>query len=427
MHLFPRRGAAVLLFAAAVFFAAPRDASAQWPKILASVIENVNQLTDQFEKHSRIIEDHLAQATGLVGSFSSLNQAWRSWHSGSAYGRRGDRMVDVFHAHVADPNCYHRRSVAGAAACTTMSAFIPNGARQLMWKLPYTAYNVQNFVGGLPHWSFEDVVRAGWNGLIVGLSYDQDNPQRAQRYQAVFDAVRDSSHAVYRVRRSVNRNMQAGRWMMASVAQARHASQQVTMLDTSPLALASPLLTAGGALRDATGGSVGCAGLGFGATGTRGTPRTLLAQAMTADCNNNPTANLPMSGDQTVDAQRGMHLSGTEASTIRLGAEIVKTQQMAAELELRLIHEAQALDQVDMIVDAGRRQIRHNLNRAQMAAQPGACGERAFAWAAECGEGPIPASGRLYDPATGQDLGTANLHTTTGAALLASQTALAGG
>ena len=108
--------------------AAPPVASASFSAMLAHVIEAVNTAVDIWEKHTRVIEDHLDYAGGLSSSFGTVNTAFQSALATAGLQSRF-RLLDIGRSEYFDASCFR----GGWQACATLSVFEQAFGQDLDW------------------------------------------------------------------------------------------------------------------------------------------------------------------------------------------------------------------------------------------------------------------------------------------------------
>ena len=359
----------VLLVAGVGLLALPGRADAQWQAVLDKLVLTINNVVDTWEKHARIIEDRTNLAGGLIANFSVLNSGFASFGGG----RRPYRMADLFYHHAPDPACY-RRTAAQVGACNVVRAFVPAPVREVRWRIPFYQGQVQR----LRHLGYEDAVRIGWNGLVTAL----DSPS-SQVLRDVYDRWRNGEHLYRRLRENYHRSRWTARRVLATVEAGRTAAHQFVSVDPPAAASAATgrFLVPGGLA--AVGNASPCL------PGAGDPPPTVLLQALRADCNPNPAANLVYGGP----GDDGHHLSETEALTIRVAAAIADTLQLAAQLEMAALAQEEALRHADLAVDLGRRAKSARMERVERGSTaPGPCGALTHAYYNECQAGSLTAT-----------------------------------
>ena len=104
------RGASALVLVALIA-ARPARVDASFTALLTQTVQYVNILIDEWEKHSRILEDHLDRVTGVMQPFSDLHAGVRELTNTSRL-RGVLNLARGYRAALTDPDCYRSYPVA---------------------------------------------------------------------------------------------------------------------------------------------------------------------------------------------------------------------------------------------------------------------------------------------------------------------------
>ena len=123
--------AGVVVTTLSLSVAAPGEAG--FKALLAQLVTYVNILVDEWEKHSRILEDHLEQAAGVMQPFTDIHAGVKElvdttpdlFHSTA-------RLVESYKAGLTDPGCY-----SIPPNCGFQADFLPPELRDVVYTARY--------------------------------------------------------------------------------------------------------------------------------------------------------------------------------------------------------------------------------------------------------------------------------------------------
>ena len=313
----------------ALFVFRPVPVQASFQALLAQTIEYVSILMDEWEKHSRILEDHLDRVTGIMQPFSDIHAGVRELMDTRGL-TRTLRMVDTYRASVANPECY--TTFPPPLGCTLQADFTPPEARSLV----YTARRGMHAAGDpLTLFELEEFAFSP-SGLYQGMN----DVLRASGNDELADRIEE-------VEENIGRNRTRSRWNMRRVRsvqqRAGHASR--LYLYTSP--------------QDADGCPVDPVGI-VDAHGNEVDVRpdaTVLDQVASADC-------LGSAGHVDDPLEPKAHLSEDEAGLLQANSLIGVADLVTLQLEAAAVDLAAALEGRSR-ADARRRSRLAALERRQ--------------------------------------------------------------
>ena len=314
---------ALLLSLAVLAAVSPRVHASTWAAMLAKVVEAVNTSTDIWEKHTRVIEDHLDQAGGLAQSFGDVNATFQT--AIAATGLQSHfKFLDVARSEYFSSDCFQ----GSWSACAQMSVFQDAVGEQLDWRVGYVLGT-----GAQTYSELERDIRFAWNGLRLQPGYAPagaafalaEHISRLDIYDEV-EASRQRAAANYRRARHRARAKQDG------IAAGRRAARQFLYHDAGE---------AGGfSLSRTLGKMSGC---------PTDTPETVLGQAYLADCEDGDSA-FPLGGD----GDTHQHLSDLEGRQLAVSMAVAAANADAARLALRL-QDVFAADEARQVAEAAQR------------------------------------------------------------------------
>ena len=310
------------------------SAEAGFVALLGQTMTYLNVLIDEWEKYSRILEDHLDKVTGVLQPFSDIHAGIRELTD--LNGLRGVyRMTDAYRASVTDPACWNPSTYNAATPCALQREFTPPEAYEVWWEgrhgLADGRYTFERLEGRIFDRSPLDTVQEAVMPLLQ--AHDPASAAEVRRTQA-----------------RVERNVERSRWRIRRIRtlgnRARYAARNFQRW--------------GGAGR-AAAGAAGCGGIDVsvpeGADGVMGThdDPTILDQALNADCLD-AAAHL----DRPLTEQA--HLSEMEAKTLRAAGIAGLVEMAAVDLEREAALDAAAVDAAER-VEAQRRRALTRLRR----------------------------------------------------------------
>ena len=323
--------------------------------MLAKVIEAVNTSVDIWEKHTRVIEDHLDHAGGLVQSFGTVNATFQT--ALAATGLQSHfKFLDVARSEYFATDCFRGKW----SGCAQMSVFEDAVGEHLDWRVGSTLGTVAQEYSDI-----ESEIRFAWNGLrpIPGLAPTGASFAMAEailRMDIVdqVEASRQRSAANYRRGRHRARAKQDG------IAAGRQAARQFLYHDAGEAGGFSPSRP--------LGNMSGC---------PTDTPETVLGQAYLADCEDGDAA-FPLGGD----GDTHQHLSDLEGRQLGVSMAVAAANADAARLGLRL-QDLFAADEAAQAAEAAqRRRFLERQERLEYAlGTRGTC--RSHLWYHRCRQG----------------------------------------
>lgn len=313
-----------------------RRSEAGFVAILAQTKTYLNILIDEWEKYSRILEDHLDRVTGVLQPFNEIHAGVRELMDNR--GLRGVyRMMDRYRASVTDPDCYNPLSPSFRANCALQRDFLPPGVREIEMQARlgiangrYTMARLEDSAFGLENTRVEDALLA-----IVAAA----DPATAAE-------VRETQ---FRIQRNVIRN----RWQIRRIRsignRGRYASRNFQRW--------------GGPARRLVGNTGGeCSSLPLedasgrplpdgpdGVPGTHDDP-TILDQALAVDC-------LGSAGSVDTPLAQQAHLSEMEAKTLGTASMAGVVEMTSLELERQVQEDVDALASAERMEEQRRRRI----------------------------------------------------------------------
>ena len=317
-------GALVLLFSLTSTGASRSEAG--FVAILAQTKVYLNILIDEWEKYSRILEDHLDKVTGIMQPFSEIHAGVRELTNINGL-RDVYRMADSYRASVSDPGCF----VPGFSGnCALQRDFIPPEVRSVDYELRTGVRQGAS----------------GWNYTLEQLEgevFERSALDTVQEALAVFDPAAAAEARITRQR--VERNVERNRWQIRRIRSIANRSTYaarnfVFRADQRP----GPL-----SLDD------GCPDVpadyfGDPAAGVPPDPNaTLLDQAINADCE-------PASGSLDDPLAEQAHLSEMEAKTLRAAGMVGLVEMASLELERGSERETAALESAERAEEQRRRE-----------------------------------------------------------------------
>ena len=367
--------AAPFALAVVLLLGAPQASSAQWSAMLPLVIENIHQAIDTWERHSRILEDHLDKAAGVQNAFNDLNLAYTNVRSGFGMPlhARPPRFGDLYRAGLVDNRCFRYDSATRYAECELRSFLDQddlNRFRYNLRRLPRTIDGLRDYG------DYEWAIREGLPDVLDRM----DLPPGP-----VGDVVRqipDIVDVYDRAERAFNASRWRARRMASVVESGRRAGRQVLQDDrrsrANPVSDFLDCLNLGGASQ----------------------PRTLLAVANDADCTRSESTNIDPrgGGDHT------QNVSPNEAANLELQALIVQTTMLASQVESAALVREAGVGFSQEIEDARRENFARRISRIEHAAGDHGDACFTFAYAEKCANGILEVDSPAEDAAAAEFL-----------------------
>ena len=340
----------VFVLVVVLSLAGASPASAQWTAALGHAIANVQQAIGVWEQHSRIIEDHFMQLSGVLRPFSQLTALYNDARGVLGVGSRRPILAHAYQAGFLNPGCF-TTSARDLFNCEMSSMFEPDEFRSLRWNLHYVP---QALPGGFEWREWERQVTGAWDVAV------EEFPPGPLSDAA--DAVPDILETRRRAQRAFYTSRWSARRMAAAVDTGRRASRQVLDRPGAPSTLRTSLLG-------------GCPG---------GTPVTLLEAAFLADCA------VPVApGDAGFESEGPQHLSTMEKEQLQIQAAIVHTTLLASDLETHVLEQERVLRFGAGVRDIEREKQRRRLLMLEHGSGAGGSGCTTFAYVAECLAGTV--------------------------------------
>ena len=358
----PRLVAPIL--ALGLVFATPGSASASWFAMLPLVGQQISQAVDIWERHARMVEDHLDQVSGLANAYNDINRAYRTVRGTLSHlgiGERAPRLGDLYRAGFVNERCLTYNGAGNIADCA-LRDLTGGEFHRFEWQvrsLPGNLSGLQDFS------TYEQALRNNWDGEFPELPSGPLGDRVNETILGVDAAVAPSMRlhaATARGRALFHQGRRRARRMAAAVDYGRRAATQM---------LEQPGRT--GSVTDDFGGCGSVASSGM----------TVLVAAMRADCTRSTAGNGPRGS-----ADGSANLSEEESQMISVQVQIAQTMLEASQLEQALLayegRLAARLEAVDMRREEQRR------SRLRLSAAAGNVpGCVTYAYAAECAAGYI--------------------------------------
>ena len=309
-----------------------RRSEAGFVAILAQTKVYLNVLIDEWEKYSRILEDHFDKVTGVMQPFSDIHAGVRELTNTNGL-RDVYRMADSYRASVSDPRCF---APGFSGDCALQRDFFPPEIRSVDYEL-----------------------RAGIRQGASGWNYTLEQLEGEVFERSTLDTVQEAAMAALQLhdpaaaaearitQQRVERNIQRNRWQIRRIR---------SMANRSTYAARNFVFRAGqrpgpnpipGAAND------GCPDVPVGYFGDAGVPpdpdATVLDQAINANCE-------PASGSLDDPLAEQAHLSEMEAKTLRAAGMVGMVEMASLELERESDRERAALDSAERAEEQRRRE-----------------------------------------------------------------------
>ena len=338
-------GAVVLVFSL-TSAGGVRRSEASFVAILAQTKTYLNILIDEWEKYSRILEDHLDRVTGVLQPFNEIHAGVRDVMDTRRL-RGVYRMMDSYRASVTDPECFNPLSPSFSLSnCTLQRDFLPPEFYEL---------EMQGRLG----------IADGRYTLerLEGEVFDRPGLRTVQEAVVGLIGVYDPAAAVEvrMTQQRIESNLRRNRWQvrrMRSLAnRGRYASRNFQRWGGSERRLVGTPGT------DCSALDVSNPDGPDGVSGTHDDP-TILDQAMNADC-------LGSAGSVDDPLAEQAHLSEIEAKTLRTAGMVGVVEMAALELERQVDQDAEALASAERVEEQRRRELERYRERLDCVATTG--------------------------------------------------------
>ena len=318
-----------------------RRSEAGFVAILAQTKTYLNVLIDEWEKYSRILEDHLDKVTGVMQPFNEIHAGVRELTNTNGL-RDLYRLGDAYRASVSDPRCF----LPGASVnCVLQRDFIPPEVRSIDYELRTGIRQ-----GG-----------SAWNYTLEQLEgevFERSALDTAQEAVMAALQIYDPAAAadVRITQQRIERNVERNRWQIRRIrSMANRSTYAARNFVFRADQLPGPNPLPGGA-------NDGCPDVSadfFGdpAAGVLPDPdATLLDQAINADCE-------PASGSLDDPLVEQAHLSEMEAKTLRAGSLMGVVEMASLELERDSDRERATLESAERAEQQRRRVMERQRER----------------------------------------------------------------
>ena len=322
-----------------------RRSEAGFVAILAQTKTYLNVLIDEWEKYSRILEDHLDKVTGVLQPFNEIHAGVRELMNLNRL-RGVYRMMDSYRASVTDPDCYNPLSSSFSPNCTLQRDFLPPEVREVEMQARFGIADGRYTMEQLERGVFDPTRDRSVQEVLLAVAgvVDPATAAEVRRTQA-------------RVERNVRRNQWQIRRIRSLGNRGRYAARNFQRW--------------GGPERRLVGApGTDCSALDVsdpdgpdGVPGTHDDP-TILDQALNADC-------LGSAGSVDDPLAEQAHLSEMEAKTLRTAGMVGVVEMAALDLERQVAEDAEALASAERIEEQRRREVERVRQRLDCAASGG--------------------------------------------------------
>ncbi len=318
-----------------------RRSEAGFVAILAQTKVYLNILIDEWEKYSRILEDHLDKVTGVMQPFNEIHAGVRELTSINGL-RELYRLGDSYRASVSDPRCFMPGAPGG---CTLQRDFTPPEVRSLDYELR------TGIRQGASGWSY---TLEQLEGEVFERSAMDTAQEAVMAALQVYDPAGAAEARITQQR--IERNIQRNRWQIRRIRSLANRSTYAArnfVFRADQLPGPNPL--PGGA-------NDGCPDVpaDFFGDPVAGVPpdpdATILDQAINADCE-------PASGSQDDPLAEQAHLSEIEAKTLRAGSLVGVVEMASLRLERQSDRESAALESAERAEQQRRRELERQRER----------------------------------------------------------------
>ncbi len=322
-----------------------RRSEAGFVAILAQTKTYLNILIDEWEKYSRILEDHLDKVTGVLQPFNEIHAGVRELTNLNRL-RGVYRMMDAYRASVSDPRCFDPRVFNVQANCFLQRDFMPPEVREVEMQaragIADGRYTYERLEGEV----FDRPGLRTVQDAVVGLIGVYDPAAAAEIRQ---------THL--RIQSNINRNRWQVRRMRTLAGRGHYAARNFQRW--------------GGPERRLVGASgAECSVLDVsdpdgpdGVSGTHDDP-TILDQAMNVDC-------LGSAGSVDNPMEEQAHVSEIEAKTLRTASMVGVVEMAGLDLERQVARDAEALASAERVEEQRRRELERYRQRLDCVATTG--------------------------------------------------------
>ena len=305
-----------------------RRSEAGFVAILAQTKVYLNILIDEWEKYSRILEDHLDKVTGVMQPFNEIHAGVRELTNLNRL-RGVYRMMDAYRASVSDPRCFNPLVYSGAGNCSFQREFTPPEYYEVQM---HARYGISDGMYTLERLEGEVFDRPGIDTV----------QEAAMTLLGMYQP--EAAAEVARTQARIERNVQRNRWQLRRIRtlanRGRYAGRNFQRWGGTQRAV----------------GAAGCSALDVsvpegpdGVAGTHDDP-TILDQAMNADC-------LDASSNLDDPLAEQAHLSEMEAKTLRAASMAGIVEMAALEVEQQVARDEAALASAERAEEQRRREL----------------------------------------------------------------------
>ena len=340
-------GALVLLFSL-TSAGGVRRSEAGFVAILAQTKVYLNILIDEWEKYSRILEDHLDKVTGVMQPFNEIHAGVKELMD--LNGLRGVyRMADAYRASVSDPRCFNPLVYSVFGPCSLQRDFTPPEVYEVQMQARY------GIADGM--YTLE---------RLEGEVFDRPGIDTVQEAAITLLGMYQPGAAaeVARTQARIERNVQRNRWQLRRIrtlaSRGRYAARNfVFRADQRP----GPSSILGSA-------NTGCPDVpadyfGDAAAGVPPDPdATILDQAINADC-------LEASSNLDDPLTEQAHMSEMEAKTLRAASMVGIVEMAALEVEQQVARDEAALASAARAEEQRRQDLTRQRQRLDCVAATG--------------------------------------------------------
>ena len=141
----------------------PPAADASWVAMLSQATATVNEALDQWEKHTRMLEDWMDQASGMMQPFTELHAGYKELTDTRRL-RSMARMGQVYRAGLSDPACWNP-----TGDCKAVRDFVPAEIRRMDQGAMGLFRSANNIRDGLSWREMEYIVRMNLGSTESGV------------------------------------------------------------------------------------------------------------------------------------------------------------------------------------------------------------------------------------------------------------------